>query len=90
MEYRVAMYMCMLKPKYLKYFKYAARWRVRAWRLRFATVVTTTCLRSKLKTKSILKNTFYRKSNGNLISQLKILILFTGFFLRTWVRATSA
>ena len=28
----------------------------------------------KLKRKSILKNTFYRKSNGNLISQLKILI----------------
>ena len=28
----------------------------------------------KLKSKSILKNTFYRKSNGNLISQLKILI----------------
>ena len=28
----------------------------------------------KLETKSILKNTFYRKSNGNLISQLKILI----------------
>jgi hypothetical protein len=27
----------------------------------------------KLKTKSILKNTFYRKSNGHLISQLKIL-----------------
>ena len=29
---------------------------------------------SKLKIKKILKNTFYRKSNGNLISQLKILI----------------
>ena len=28
----------------------------------------------KLETKSILKNTFNRKSNGNLISQLKILI----------------
>ena len=28
----------------------------------------------KLKIKKILKNTFYRKSNGNLISQLKILI----------------
>jgi hypothetical protein len=28
----------------------------------------------KLETKSILKNTFYRKSNGNLISLLKILI----------------
>ena len=28
----------------------------------------------KLETKSILKNTFYRKRNGNLISQLKILI----------------
>ena len=28
----------------------------------------------KLETKSILKNTFCRKSNGNLISQLKILI----------------
>ena len=28
----------------------------------------------KLETKSILKNIFYRKSNGNLISQLKILI----------------
>ena len=28
----------------------------------------------KLETKSILKNTFYRKSNGNLISQLKILV----------------
>ena len=28
----------------------------------------------KLKSKSILKNTFHRKSNGNLISQLKILI----------------
>lgn len=25
MEYRVAMYMCMLKLKYLKYFKYAAK-----------------------------------------------------------------
>ena len=28
----------------------------------------------KLKIKRFLKNTFYRKSNGNLISQLKILI----------------
>ena len=28
----------------------------------------------KLKIKKVLKNTFYRKSNGNLISQLKILI----------------
>jgi hypothetical protein len=28
----------------------------------------------KLKIKIVLKNTFYRKSNGNLISQLKILI----------------
>ena len=28
----------------------------------------------KLKIKTVLKNTFYRKSNGNLISQLKILI----------------
>ena len=34
----------------------------------------------KLETKSILKNTFYRKSNGNLISQLKILILFTVYW----------
>ena len=28
----------------------------------------------KRETKRILKNTFYKKSNGNLISQLKILI----------------
>ena len=28
----------------------------------------------KLKIKRFLKNTFYRKSNGNLISQLEILI----------------
>jgi hypothetical protein len=28
----------------------------------------------KLKIKKVLKNTFYRKSNGYLISQLKILI----------------
>ena len=28
----------------------------------------------KLKIKKVLKNTFYRKSNGNLISQLRILI----------------
>ena len=28
----------------------------------------------KLEIKKVLKNTFYRKSNGNLISQLKILI----------------
>ena len=28
----------------------------------------------KLKIKNVLKNIFYRKSNGNLISQLKILI----------------
>ena len=28
----------------------------------------------KLKIKKVLKNTFYRKSKGNLISQLKILI----------------
>ena len=33
----------------------------------------------KLKIKKVLKNTFYRKSNGNLISQLKILIICLGY-----------
>ena len=52
MEYRVAMYMCMLKLKYLKYFKYAAKPMAGAC---MALAVTTTCLRSKLKIAFIVR-----------------------------------
>ena len=50
MEYRVAMYML----KHLKYFNTRpSRRRVRAWRLRSATMVTTTCLRLRSKLKIV-------------------------------------